>query len=218
MKSKSLGIILLIWSIIFIGTGIYLNKDNKPIVKNKYSVTVYNKKEVVFRTTELKLKDIETELNTPISLNISDYISNYNELDKTILDKLKLDTSEIKVNEAGTYRFTISWSKKRYSGIYKVNNLRTPELTLKNLKYSTKTILSTTAKDYINEKIADEIAAELKLDLTKVDTNQTGSYQYTITYHDKMYTGNIEIFDNDVTLIPSKDIKIETNSNNKSKQ
>ena len=42
-----------------------------------------NKKEVVFRTTELKLKDIETELNTPISLNISDYISNYNELDKT---------------------------------------------------------------------------------------------------------------------------------------
>ena len=46
MKSKSLGIILLIWSIIFIGTGIYLNKDNKPIVKNKYSVTVYNKKEV----------------------------------------------------------------------------------------------------------------------------------------------------------------------------
>ena len=97
MKSKSLGIILLIWSIIFIGTGIYLNKDNKPIVKNKYSVTVYNKKEVVFRTTELKLKDIETELNTPISLNISDYISNYKELDKTILDKLKLDTSESNV-------------------------------------------------------------------------------------------------------------------------
>ena len=172
-------------------------KDPENIIKFK----ITQKKVAKTKTNEIKLKDMESEINTPISVDIKDYL--VYELDNKILKQLKLDTSAINVTQAGNYTYTITYKKKTYNGTYIIKEKPLPaieKMTLKSLKLTKGATLSTDITTYIVETIPEEAKIAIKLDLSGINVNIAGTYQYTITYNGKFYTGNIEIYEPQVTL------------------
>lgn len=172
-------------------------KEPENIVKFK----ITQKKVAKTKTNEIKLKDMESEINTPISVDIKDYL--VYELDNKILKQLKLDTSAINVTQAGSYTYTITYKKKTYNGTYVIKEKPLPaieKMTLKSLKLTKGATLSTDISTYIVEAIPEEAKIAIKLDLSGVNVNIAGTYQYTVTYNGKFYTGNIEIYEPQVTL------------------
>ena len=72
-----------------IGSGLTMEKTTKQsIVKKVYTIDITEQKIASAITNELKLKDIELEINTPMSLTAKDYIENAEETIKTIKDFL----------------------------------------------------------------------------------------------------------------------------------
>ena len=72
---KFLSFIIAFWGIIFIGSGLVMNKTYKPKEKIRYSLNIEEKiiSQAQAKTNEIKLKDLEIEINNPISMNIEDY-------------------------------------------------------------------------------------------------------------------------------------------------
>lgn len=187
--------------ILLIGSGIALPLVINPEPENVIKFKITQKRVAKAKTNEIKLKDMESEINTPISVNIKDYL--VYELDTKILKNLKLDTSAVNVTQAGTYTYTITYKKKTYNGTYVIKEKALPtidHMTLKSLKLTKGATLSTDISTYIVETIPEEAKIAIKLDLSGVNVNAAGSYQYTITYNGKFYTGNIEIYEPQVTL------------------
>lgn len=213
-EKRALSITLACCGILLISSGIIMTKiTNKPIIKNIYTLNITEQKVVTSKTNELKLKDIEIEINTPISLNIKDYIENIEEIEESIIKSLKLDTSMVNINQSGTYTYTISYKKKKYNGNFTIKEKELPkvDITLKNLSLEKGAALSTNISTYIVEELPDEVKNNIILNLKDINTAQPGEYQYTIIYDNKLYTGKIWIYEKQTTVItPNTPIESST--------
>lgn len=192
-------------SIFMIGSGLIMDSNSKPIVHTKYTVNVEKKKiaEAQAKTDEIKLKDIEIEINNPLSVNIKDYLEDTDKLKESTIKALKLDTSLVNINQPGSYKYTITYGKKKYIGSIKVKEKELPNvtLTLKNIKLKTKEALSSNPRTFIDGDISDEVYNNLTLDISKVDTENQGDYTYYIIYKGVTYQGKVEVRDPGPTII-----------------
>ncbi|HIR48722.1 MAG TPA: hypothetical protein IAB35_01955 [Candidatus Faecimonas gallistercoris] len=207
-------IITAIWGIIFIGSGVSMSCMNKPVTKTKTELKITQKRVANMKSNEIRLKNMEQEINQPISMNIKDYLENAEDIEEDIINQLQLDTSMVNVNQAGNYTYTITYKKKTFNGNFKIKEKPLPDmvLTLKNFNLEIGSALSTNVQTYITETLTDEVKQNIKLNLTNVNTAQTGSYQYTVTYNGRLYTGTITIYE------PQKTNKQQNNNDNKETQ
>lgn len=218
-KEKNIiSITLAIWGFIMIFSGLIMSANVKePIINKKYTVDVSTQQSVQAKTNELKLKEITIEVNNPISVNVKDYLENIENIDNSVIKALKLDTSMVNINEAGSYTYTITFKKKKYNGtiIVKEKELPKVEITLKNIRQEKNTPISTELTTYISNTLTDEIKKHIVLDLSKVVNTQPGIYQYTVSYNGNLYTGKIEIYEPQATIItPNTNNDKENNNNN----
>ena len=177
-------------------TGIILNK--MEFTPSKVKVTITEKRIAKKKTNIPKLKEIEVEVNMPISVNINDYIENIEEIDEKILKKFKLDTSLVNGKEPGTYTYTIRYKDKKYNGNIIVKEKELPNIesmTLKEINIEKNTALPKNLNDYIVEDIPEEARDKIIIDTSKVNISIASTYQYTVTYKDKIYTGKITVFE-----------------------
>ena len=198
LKEKRILLVIIgIWGLFLLGSGLIMNSQIKPIINTEYSLEIEKNKisEAQAKTNEIKLKDIEIEVNNPISVDVKDYLENVEKISESTINALKLDTSLVNINEAGTYQYTITYKKKKYIAKITVKEKELPNvsLTLKTLKLKTGDALSTNPRSYINENISDEVYNNLFLDLSQVNNQVQGNYKYYITYKNTKYEGTIEI-------------------------
>lgn len=203
-ESRVLSITIACCGLLLISSGLIISTLNtKKIIKKSYTVEISEHKIAEAKTNEIKLKDIELEINNPISLNIKDYIENVEEIETSVLKALKLDTSLVNINQAGTYIYTITYKKKKYNGTFIIKEKELPkvDITLKNLSLEKGAALSTNVSTYIAEELIDEVRNNITINLKDVNTTQPGEYQYTVTYDNKLYTGKIWIYEKQTTII-----------------
>ena len=200
--------------IICIASGImYLSLEENNVEKK--ILVVVEKKQINPETDiEIKLKNLTVEVNTPLSVKIIDYLDSA--VSNEVLANLKLDTSSVNVTQPGTYNYTVTYKKKKYNGIIivkekQVTNNTLQSITLKTLKYNIGTPLSTDISNYVIEPLTEELKSTMIIDLSNVNVNKAGSYQYTIKYNNSIYTGTITITESQPTL--STNIN-ETNTSN----
>lgn len=218
--SKVIAIALTAWGIIFIGSGYTIKSLDKPVNITKTKLEIVQRRVSQKKTNELKLKDIELEINTPLSLDVKDYLDNAEEIDNETIKSLKLDTSMVNITEAGTYKYTITFKKKKYNGNCTIKEKPLPNLELKlnNLKLARGSSLSTDLSVYISQTLEEEVKKNIILDLSAVSTTETGIYQYTVTYNNRLYTGTIEVYEPQTKVITPNSPKDDTdNQEDKSK-
>ena len=195
-EHRALSITLASCGILLIGSGLIMTTSDKTVVKKQYSVEINQRRVDDVKTNVIKLKDMELEVNTPLSVDVKDYLENVDELEKSVIKALKLDTSAINIAEPDTYTYTITYKKKKYNGTFTIKEKQLPEmeLTLKEISITKDTVLSTDLSTYIVQQLTDEIKANITLDLSKVNTTQVGVYQYDVTYNGKTYTSTINVY------------------------
>ena len=187
-----------IWGVGLIGSGVTMSLMDKPVTKTtKTELKVTQKRVANMKSNEIRLKNMEQEVNLPLSLNVKDYLENADDIENEIIDKLKLDTSMVNANQAGEYTYTITYKKKTFNGTFIINEKPLPDmvLTLKNLNLEVGSALSTDIQTYITETLTDEVKQNIQLNLSNVNTAQAANYQYTVTYNGRLYTGTITIFE-----------------------
>lgn len=170
------------------------------------------------KTNEIKLKDITIDINNYLSTNVSDYLEDPNNIDDNLLKTLKLDTSNVNINVANTYKYTITCNKKIYTGTITVNEKKLPvvqSMTLNQLSYELNTTLPTDISTYIKEQLTDEVKQAIRIDLSNVNTTKAGIYLYSVSYNGNFYTSTITIYEPRVTQIEEEksEIKEETIKN-----
>lgn len=214
-EKKVISVACAAWGIILIGSGATMTAMAVPETVQMSDLQIIQKRVTDSKSNEIKLKDIEVEINTPLSVDVKDYLENVDNIDSSILKKLKLDISSINITQAGSYKYTITYNKKKYIGTCKIKEKELPkvDLTLKNLKLPIGTAISTDLTTYIVENLSDEVKNNITLDLSKVSTSEAGVYQYTVTYNNNLYTGTIEVYQPQTKVItPNKN---EDNNNDK---
>ena len=220
-EMKFLSIIFAFWGIVFIGSGITLNNIYKPKEIIKYSLNIEEKRlsQAQAKTNEIKLKDIEIEINNPISMNIEDYLENINNIEMSVLKVLKLDTSLVNITQAGVYQYTITYNKKKYIGTIKIKEKELPKVTftLINLSLTTGDAIPTNPRTYIKEEISEEVYNHITLDISKVNNQVQGDYDFYIKYNGTIYKGTISYRNPGPTIItpstspaPENDSTIQT--------
>lgn len=209
-----------IWGIIFIGSGITMTFMDTPVTETKTELKITQKRIANMKSNEIRLKNMEQEINQPLSVNIKDYLENIDDIDETIINKLQLDTSMVNVNQAGNYTYTVKYNKKTFNGTFTIKEKPLPDmiLTLKNLNLEVGTALSTDIQTYITETLTDEVKQNVKLNLTNVNTAQAGNYQYTVTYNGRLYTGTITIFEPQKSDTNSNTDKTDTDNTDNEEQ
>ncbi|MBR6949344.1 MAG: hypothetical protein IKH54_04075 [Bacilli bacterium] len=225
-KNKKLRIIsltLACWGLLLIGSGIAMTKHETTVVQRTYSLSVHQSKVAESKTNEIKLKDMESEINNPISVNIKDYLENSDKIEQNIINALKLDTSKVNIQEAGTYTYTVTYKKKKYNGTFTIKQKELPKLalTLKALKIKKGSQLETSLNTYINQTLTEEIANNITLDLSSVKTDVVGSYQYSVTYNNQLYTSTIEVYEpqtSPVIITPNSDTETKEEPKEEQKQ
>ena len=147
------------------------------------------------------------DINNPISVDVKDYLEEVDKLSEETLKNLKLDTSLVNINQAGTYQYTITYKKKKYISSITIKEKELPNVifTLKTIKLKTGEALSSNPRTFINEEISDEVYNNLTLNIGSVDTSKQGDYTYTVTYKGDTYQGKVEIRDPGPTIITPKD-------------
>lgn len=196
------GLRVLLLSLTFSGllsttSGIILNSmDIKP-TKNKIKVKVVEKQVSRIKTNVPVLKDIEVIVNEPISVDVKEYISNLDDIDHSVLRDFKLDTSLVNLTQAGKYTYTISYDGKKYNGnvIVKEKEDLAVKLQIKSLKFKLNEEIPTDVTKYVDTELTPEMLQNIKLDISKVNNKLAGDYQYTITYENQLYTGIINIYE-----------------------
>ena len=192
-----LSVVIAIWGVFLVGSGLVMQKQIKPVINVKYSLDVSTRKipEAQAKTNEIKLKDLTIEVNNPISVNVKDYLEDVDKIDSTVLQSLKLDTSLVNINQAGEYKYTITYKKKKYVGKITIKEKELPNMnfTLKTIKLKVGDALSTNPRSYINETVSDQVYNNLTLDLSNVDNAVASTYYYYITYKNTKYQGTIII-------------------------
>ena len=223
-QKRIISIILASWSIFLIISGIIMNHQVKPIINTTYTLKIETKKiaEQQAKTNEIKLKDIEIEINNPISIDIRDYLENSDKISDTALKALKLDTSLVNINQAGTYQYKISYKKKTYVGSIKVKEKELPNVsfTLKRIEITTfkeGESLSANPRSYIEEYITDEVYNNITLDISQVKPTIQGDYPYYIIYKGVTYQGKVIVRNPGPTVYtPNNNNSEEESSDNSS--
>ena len=155
----------------------------------------------------IKLKNFEIETNTPLSIKIADYLEET--VSDEVLANLKLDTSSVNVKEVGTYKYKVYYKK-----IAPTNQVDT--ISIKSFTIKKGTTLSTNPADYITDPspLIDEVKALLKFNFSEVDINKPGTYQYTVTYNNSIYTANITVTeDQENNILSTGDNNTKTEEN-----
>lgn len=200
--------------VLCITTGFLLPTTDKKQEKSITKISVSQKMVSSQKSNEIILKEISTEVNQPISVDVKDYVVD-EKLEKKVLNKLELDTSMVNISEAGTYTYTVTYKKKIFNGTYIIKEKPLPAvetMTLKSFTLAKGSPLSTNISDYVSETLSDEVKANARLNLTSVNVNNVGTYQYSIIYNGKFYTGNITIYEPQPTIkatIEPKDVTKE---------
>lgn len=194
---------LTLLGIMCITSGVMYSKLQSNNIEEKILVVVEQKRVSTDTDVNIKLKDLTIEVNTPLSVKIVDYLETA--VSDEVLANLKLDTSSVNVTQTGTYNYTVTYKKKKYNGIIivkekQVTNNTLQSITLKTLKFNIGTPLSTDISNYIIEPLTEEIKSTMIIDLSNVNVNKAGSYQYTIKYNNSIYTGTITITESQPTL------------------
>ena len=199
----------------------YLAKATEKSSVTKLSVT--QRKVTNAKSNEIKLKDVKIEVNQLLSLNTADYLANPDDIEGSIVKRLKLDTSNVNTNQVGNYSFTITYNKKIYNGTVMVINKPLPQvstMTLNSLSFEVGSNLPVDVSSYIKEQLSDEVKAAIILDTSNVDTNKPGSYLYSVSYNGKLYTNTITIYEpkfgvsTDNSLTNSNKEKVTDNNTN----
>lgn len=192
-KENFISITLASWGLVMLFTGLILNGQDRTVLKNEYSVDVSSTRVTSLKAEEIKLKDMTLEINNPLSVDVRDYIENIDTLDESVIKALKLDTSMVNINEAGTYSYTVSFKGKKYNGKFIIKEQELPNfaLTLKEINLEVGDALSTNVSSYVKENLPEQIKNHLVLDLSEVNTSEAGKYQYKITYNKKTFTGKV---------------------------
>ena len=215
---KIMSITLAVWGLFLFISGVVMKTTTKPIIETKYSLNIEKRKiaETQAKTNEIKIKDIEIEVNNPISVDVKDYLLEVENLSDETIKALKLDTSLVNINEAGTYQYKITYKKKTYIGNVIVKAKKLPEVTftLKTIKLKTKDAISSNPRSFINETISDDVYNNITLDISKVDTSVQGDYVYYIIYNGITYQGNVEVRDPGPTIITPSDNDDNNGDNN----
>ena len=217
-EKKVISIACAAWGIILIGSGSAMTAMAVPETVEMSDLQIIQKRVADNKSNEIKLKDIEVEINKPLSVDVKDYLENADDIDSSVLKKLKLDISGINITQAGSYKYTITYNKKKYIGTCKIKEKELPkvDLTLKNLKLPIGTAISTDLTTYIEENLSDEVKNNITLDLSKVSTSEAGIYQYTVTYNNNLYTGIIEVYQPQTKVItPNQNEDNKDNEGNK---
>ena len=190
-----------VWSVILIGSGVSMTLMDKPVTKTKNEVKITQKRVANMKSNEILPKNMSQEINQPISVDVKDYLENVEDIEDSVLEKLKLDTSMVNINEAGSYTYTITYKKKKFNGTFEIKEKELPDmvLTLKTLNLEIGSILSTDISTYVAETLTDEVKNNTTLDLSNVNTAQAGNYQYTVTYNGRLYTGTIVVYESQKT-------------------
>ena len=217
-ETRIISLALASWGVIMLGSGFTMKSMIKPNEFKKNDLEVVHKRVAEIKTNEIKLKDMELEINQSLSVDVKDYLENLADIDQEVLKSLKLDTSMVKVNEAGSYTYTISYKKKKYNGTFTIKEKELPnvDLTINNLRLTIGSPLSTDKQVYIKETLTDEIKNNILIDLTAVDTQKVGNYKYTVTYNGILYTGTIEVYEpQQKVLTPSNGTEDKEKPDNK---
>ena len=197
------------WGVIFISSGTTMMMINKPeAVKQIKTIDITQKRISLNNSSKITLKEIEIKTGEQLSMNILDYLVDGDLLDSEIINKLELNISDVNTNQAGVYTYTIKKDKTIYNGQITVvdeEKKLIDTLTLKNLSVPINTILSSDLTVYINELLTDEEKLLITLDITKVNTNVVGTYQYKIIYNNRMYTGNVEVYEPNLPVAPPEE-------------
>ena len=193
-KEKTiLSIAIAVWGVVLLGSGLVLNAQDRTITKNVYSLNINQKKVAQQRTNEIKLKEVELEVNTPLSTDVKDYLEDIDNLDESIFDYLRLDTSTVKISEPGEYTYTITYRKKKYNGTIKIKEKELPNVLLQ-LKEVTLTVgdpIPTDLSAYINTPLTEEMKANITLDISQVKNNEQKEYPFVVVYNKQTYIGRV---------------------------
>ena len=205
-ETKIIGAALATWGLIFVGSGVTMNTMVKPTKVIKSDFEVIQQRVSERKTNEIKLKDMELEINQPLSVSVKDYLENLEEIDLSIVRNLKLDTSMVNPQQAGTYTYTIAYQKKKYNGTFTIKEKELPklDLTIKNFKMTLNSSLNANPEDlstYIEEELTEEVKNNIIIDLSQVRTDQEGIYDYTVTYNGTIYKGKIEVYQPQTKII-----------------
>lgn len=194
-SKTSIYITLAGWGLIMILTGCILGAQDRTVLKNEYSVDISSTRVTSLKTEEIKLKNMELEINNPLSVDVRDYIENIDTLDESVIKALKLDTSMVNINEAGVYAYTVTFKDKKYNGRFTIKEQELPAFafTLKEITLEVGDAISTNVSSYIKENLPEQIKNHLVLDLREVNTSEAGTYQYKIIYNKKTYTGKVHV-------------------------
>ncbi len=206
---RTLSITLAIFGITLIGSSLIMNAQVKPIVETKYSVNVKTKhiEQAQAKTNEIKLKNLEIEINNPISVDIKDYLEDVDKISDDVLKSLKLDTSLVNINQSGSYQYTIKYKKKKYVGTIVVKEKELPNvtITLKEINLTIGESLSSNPRSFIVEDIPDEVYNNLTLDISNVKPNTAGTYEYYVIYKNVKYQQKVIVKEPGPTIISPKD-------------
>lgn len=204
---KVLSLVVAIWAIALICVGKGMDNDNNIVIKNTYSVkiTTSQKSTLQQKNVDIVLKKLEIEVNTPLSINVKDYIENPEILSDLQIRQLSdtLDTSEVNISQPGTYKYSIIYKKKKKTSTITIKEKEIPNITftLKSKVMPITGTISKNKKDYIYETLDDEIYQNMILDLREVEEHESipGKYKYSITYKDTVYYGDYEIVEDVIT-------------------
>ena len=192
-----LSIIVACFGLFMTTSGFIMNKNDRPIIKTNYKLDVSVEKTATqAKKVDIKLKDLELEINTPLSVDVKDYIENLDKIDESILSKLQLDTSLVKVTESGNYKYTVTYGKKIYIGNVKIKAKEViTTITAKTITIKAGNSLPGDIKEYIAETLTEAEYKEiyLNLDEAKSKINVPGEYTYYMIYKGSRYDGKIII-------------------------
>ena len=176
---------LALLGILCISSGVMYSKLQESNVNQSVLVVVEQKQVSKEEDIDIKLKNLTIEVNTPLSVKIIDYLDSA--VSDEVLANLKLDTSNgiIVVKEKEVAANTLQ------------------SITLKTLNIKIGTALNTDLSTYIIEPLTDEQKSTMLLDLSNVNINKAGTYQYTVRFNNSIYTGNIIITEDQPTLSTS---------------
>jgi hypothetical protein len=213
-ETKVIIIFITIWGLIFTGSGLIMNNNKKIITNINYKLDVKTKKssQTQAKKIEIELKDIEIEINTPISVNIKDYLVDGDNVDENIIKQLELDTSLVNITQAGTYTYTIKYNKKKYQGTVKVKEKELPDMSisLKEISLFVGEAIPTDKKFFINESLPEEVYNNIKLEIPEIDTSLQNDYKYYAVYKNTRYEGTIKIRDKGINEIVKNKCPEET--------
>lgn len=162
----------------------------------KLSVT--QKKVSKCKSNEIKLKEINIYEEVPISTNVKEYLLTPDDIDEGIINRLKLDTSNVNINNIGSYTYTITYKKKIYNGTINVVAKPLPQvesMMLNELSIEVGQELPKDIKSYIKEELSNDVINAIRLDTSNVDILKPGSYLYSVSYNGKLYTSTVTIYE-----------------------